>query len=81
MELNYNVNKSEIIESPKGTRRVVYDFLQSGNDCAEVTEFGEKTVYSVRRNFDQYVHINRLPVRVTVRNGRLFLLRKAENDE
>jgi hypothetical protein len=54
--------------------KIVVDFLESGIDAAEVTDFTyglESTASSIR----SVLHRTRLPVKVIQRQKRLFLIR------
>ncbi len=60
-----------------GTPFLVKEFMESGIQCAEV-DFGDeyKTVGSCRTSLKRYVRQNELPVEVTSRDGRVFLINK-----
>lgn len=81
MELNYNVEKTEIDGITHGPKAIVREFLRSGKDIAEVAGFCTKKVVYARRGIEQYADRHCLPVRAMTRGGRLFVLREAENDE
>ena len=60
-----------------GTPFLLKEFMESGIACAEV-EFADeyKTVGSCRASLKRYVRTKNLPVEVTSRDGRVFLINK-----
>lgn len=76
MKLKYNVEIPDQINTGRKAvkQKIVLEFYKSGNKTAEIFDFTDvKTEYSSIRSV---VYRSKLPIKVILRENRLFLLRK-----